>query len=405
MAGDAGAERLAELRRLAVLDAVDDRDLDEVVKLAAAVCQVPIAIVTVHTDTEQRHAAKVGTDISVLFRDQSFCRETMARGELLEVPDAAADPRFADLDVVVGEPNIRFYAGVPLVSASGLAIGTVCVLDTQPRELNGTQREALVALARHVAGEWEMRADSGLLRELAARAGEVERLKDEFLTLVSHELRTPLTAIRGYLELLNGLDDADPAAVRRMVEVIGRNAERLAALIDNLLTTAQLAGGVDLQRADVDVAVLVQRLGRQFRGIAAERGLSCEVHASGPILISADQRLLTQALDHLLFNALKATSPGGLVRLSAEVGSRVVIEVSDTGVGIDPAEQLRLFDAFYRTEAARIAETQGAGLGLAIVKAIIVAHHGDIEVVSSAGKGSTFRISLPALQDHPGARA
>lgn len=397
MFSDAGAERLAELRRLAVLDVVGDRELDEVVKLAAEVCGVPVAMVTVHTDTEQRHAAKVGTSIAALTREQSFCRETMARGDLVEVPDATADPRFADLEVVTGEPHIRFYAGVPLVSATGLPLGTVCVLDTEPRQLDDTMRAALTALARHVVGEWEMRAESELVRDLAARAGEVDRLKDEFLAMISHELRTPLTAIRGYLELLHGMDGQDPAAGRRMVEVIGRNADRLVALIDNLLLTAQLSSGLDMRLADMDVAALLERIGRQFQGIAAERGLRCQVETPGPIMVRGDEHRLTQAIDHLLFNALKVTPRGGVICLSAAVGSRVVIEVSDTGAGISADEQLRLFDAFYRTEASQTLQIPGAGTGLAIVKAIVAAHHGDVDVASSPGQGATFRISLPPL--------
>jgi signal transduction histidine kinase len=386
-----------------VLETVGDRDLDEVVKLAAAVCGVPVAMVTVHTDTEQRHAAKVGTDIATLSREQSFCRETVAQGRFVEVPDATVDPRFADLEVVTGEPRIRFYAGVPLVAASGLVVGTVCVLDTEPRRLDDTQRAALTALARHVAGEWELRAESALVRDLAARAGEGQRLKDEFLALINHELRTPLTAIRGYLELLRGHQDADPATVRRMAEVIGRNADRLADLVDNLLTTAEMTSGLDLQWADVDVAALLRRLGGQFGGIAAERGLECRVRVPepDPVLVRGDSRRLTQAIDHLLFNAMKATPRGGVIRLSVEVGSRVVVEVSDTGAGISPADQLCLFDNFSRTESARTAEAPGAGLGLAIVRAVIVAHHGDIEVISSAGEGATFRISLPPRAPQP----
>jgi signal transduction histidine kinase len=397
VSSDAGARRLAELRRLAVLDVVGDRELDEVVKLAAEVCGVPVAMVTVHTDTEQKHAAKIGTTIAALSREQSFCSETLARGELLEVPDATVDPRFADLDVVTGDPGIRFYAGVPLISATGLVLGTVCVLDTQPRELDDTMRAALTALARHVVGEWEMRAESALIWDLAARAGEVDRLQDEFLALISHELRTPLTAIRGYLELLHGTDDQDPAAGRRMVEVIARNADRLVALIDNLLLTAQVSSGLDMQWADIDVAELLERVGKQFHGVAAERGLRCQMDTTGPIMVRGDGHRLTQAIDHLLFNALKVTPRGGLIRMSVAVGSRVVIEISDTGAGISASEQLRLFDAFYRTESSRTLQVPGAGPGLAIVKAVVVAHRGDVEVASSPGQGATFRISLPPL--------
>jgi two-component system OmpR family sensor kinase len=152
-----------------------------------------------------------------------------------------------------------------------------------------------------------------------------------------------------------------------------------------------------MQWADIDVAELLERVGKQFHGVAAERGLQCQVDTTGPIMVRGDGHRLTQAIDHLLFNALKVTPRGGLIRMSVAVGSRVVIEISDTGAGISASEQLRLFDAFYRTESSRTLQVPGAGTGLAIVKAVVVAHRGDVEVASSPGQGATFRIGLPPL--------
>ncbi|WP_433874513.1 sensor histidine kinase [Sinomonas atrocyanea] len=218
-------------------------------------------------------------------------------------------------------------------------------------------------------------------------------VRDEFLNNVSHELRTPLTSVLGYVEMLQEAQGI-PAHARRGLEVVQRNAERLQRLVDDLLSAA--AGTPDHRPRPVDAAELV-RLAVATAAPLAEAGqLRLLDRTPGPVPAVLDPVRIAQALDNLLSNAVKYTPPGGEVAITASRdGDSVVIEVADTGIGMDPSETQSLFSKFYRTETARRTAIPGVGLGLSITKAIVEAHHGTITCTSTTGRGTVFVVHLP----------
>ncbi len=249
-------------------------------------------------------------------------------------------------------------------------------------------------------------------RDLAARTREVEEgagfLRD-LVASASHELRSPLTAIQGYLELV--LDpSADPLSPvqREHLEFIAGSSRRLLATIDELQRVDQIDRdqlGVTLAHTDVG-AILSTLMGRYAEAFVV-RGVTLEI-AVAPTLpaVVADPVRLEDALAHLLDNAAAFTPAGGAVRMSAgpvgaPVAGGVEIAVSDTGVGIDPAEQQRVFDRFYRGDYARRMALPGTGLGLFIARALIEAQGGELTVASSANAGATFTVSLPTPKEKP----
>lgn len=150
--------RLAVLRKYDVLDTPAEQAFDDAVKLASSICSTPIALVSLIDESRQWFKARVGMDVSETPRDQAFCAHAiLSPDQLLVVPDATQDERFADNPLVTGNPDIRFYAGAPLVSASGHAMGTLCVIDREPRELSPMERDALATLARTVVTQLELR--------------------------------------------------------------------------------------------------------------------------------------------------------------------------------------------------------------------------------------------------------
>jgi len=230
------------------------------------------------------------------------------------------------------------------------------------------------------------------------RLHELDQMKDELIALVSHELRTPLTSIVGYLELLTG-PEADPLTDEqvRFLSVISRSAERLLSLVSDLLLMAQVeSGGVHLDKDIVDLAAIAEECVAASRPVAGKRGIGLTVRAT-PAFVDGDRRWLWEMIDNLLSNALKFTPEGGGVdvRVASVVGG-VVLEVSDTGIGIPPEDRDKLFSRFFRTRAAVQRAVQGTGLGLSIVKAIVDAHGGRVAVESVVGTGSMFRVTLPA---------
>jgi PAS domain S-box-containing protein len=173
-------ERLAVLRDFAVLDTPAERDFDDLTELAAAICDVPVALVSLVDRDRQWFKSRVGLTATETPREVSFCAQAIAAGrDVMIVPDAPADPRFADNALVTGAPHIRFYAGVPLVSVEGAGLGTLCVIDTRPRELSPRQLQALRALARQVQAQLELRRRvAGVARQELAMA-EAQRAHGE----------------------------------------------------------------------------------------------------------------------------------------------------------------------------------------------------------------------------------
>ncbi len=234
------------------------------------------------------------------------------------------------------------------------------------------------------------------------RLRELDALKDEFIASVSHELRTPLTSIRGYLELLQTEESENLRPEQReFLAIVDRNGERLLGLVSDLLFVAQIdAGRLELALAETDLGKLVEQTVESGRPAAAEKGIRLNAEIEERSVVRGDRTRLAQLLDNLVSNALKFTPPGGLVRVQLRTsGTKAVLEVSDTGVGMPAKDQEGLFDRFYRTPGARRQGVPGTGLGLSIVKAIVDAHEGTIGVVSSEGTGTIFRIELPLARD------
>ncbi|HET8582426.1 MAG TPA: ATP-binding protein [Jatrophihabitans sp.] len=262
---------------------------------------------------------------------------------------------------------------------------------------DGTPIQAVVSVAPIQDGTDTLRGFVKIGSDVTERA-TAARLKDEFIALVSHELRTPLSSIIGYLEVLFD-EDAGPltSRQRKFLDVIDRNARRQLRLVSDLLFMSQAdAGRVRLSVVDVDVAGLAGGAVEAARPHADATGVALRLDTLGDTLLRGDPDRLGQIFDNLLTNAIKFTPDGGevCVRVAGEA-DEVLIEVSDTGIGVPVTEQDRLFTRFFRSAAASSRAIPGIGLGLTIVKAIVEAHRGTVSVTSVEGRGTTFHIALP----------
>ena len=227
----------------------------------------------------------------------------------------------------------------------------------------------------------------------------LERVRQDFVANISHEFRTPLTAIQGFAETLLGGALDDRANRRRFVEIIRNHATRLARLTEDLLELSRIeAGQLELEFRPVSVEYLVESCLETARLKAAQRDLIVEVSIpDGLPSIRGDANRLQEVLQNLLDNAVQYTPEKGRIDVQAsQVGGAVVLTVADTGIGIPQAEQGRIFERFYRVDAARSREAGGTGLGLSIARHIVDAHGGKLWVESAVGEGSRFHFSIPA---------
>jgi signal transduction histidine kinase len=269
-------------------------------------------------------------------------------------------------------------------------------------ERNRRLIQQAATLEQSLATAQEARSEAEAARramvEQNKRLRELDRLKDEFLSLVSHELRTPLTSIRGYLDLVldEEAGELNPEQ-RRFLQAVERNSGRLLRLVGDLLFVAQAdAGRLSLEQGKVDLFGLAAECVEGAMPAAAEKSIDLVLAATPVPALVGDRGRLAQVFDNLVSNALKFTPEGGTVEVSTKLnGDHVSIEVSDTGIGIPVADQPRLFERFFRSSVANDRAIPGTGLGLAIVKAIVEAHKGQIRIESNEGRGTTFHVDLP----------
>jgi two-component system, sensor histidine kinase len=403
-------ERLAALERYGILDTSPEDGFDELVRLAAAICGTPIALISLVDATRQWFKARLGMDASETPRTASFCAYAIHGSTVFVVPDATKDPRFANNALVVGEPRIRFYAGAPLATPDGYNLGTLCVIDSRPRFLSEEQCTALTAIARQViaqlelrrhiaertATEEKLRASEARLRLGVSERDEVDRLKKDFVSTVSHELRTPLTSIRGSLGLLASgvMGDLTPEA-RQLITVAERNSVRLITLINAILDFEKLeSGNAEMDLRSVPLQRVFDRSLESVSAFAEQERVRIDVERTGTVVM-ADETRLIQVLVNLLSNAVKYSHRGGVVTLRASpLDGQIEVQVIDRGRGIAPDKQEKIFERFHQVDSSDARTQSGTGLGLAICKAIIEQHGGTIGVESVEGEGSTFSFRI-----------
>jgi two-component system phosphate regulon sensor histidine kinase PhoR len=225
----------------------------------------------------------------------------------------------------------------------------------------------------------------------------LERVRQDFVANVSHEFKTPLTAIQGFAETLLGGALEDRQNSQRFLEIIREHAARLGRLTDDLLKLSQIeAGKLELEMRPIPMGELIDACAETTRMKAAGKNLSLKLDCPSDLpAVRGDSIRLREVLQNLLDNAVQYTPSGGTITVQAIAENQVAIAVTDTGIGIPQAEQERIFERFYRVDAARSREVGGTGLGLSIARHLVEAHGGLIEVKSEVERGSTFTVFLP----------
>jgi two-component system phosphate regulon sensor histidine kinase PhoR len=227
----------------------------------------------------------------------------------------------------------------------------------------------------------------------------LDQIRRDFVANVSHELRTPLSILRGYVEVLLDESEMSREEVRRILSIMERHSRRLALLINDLLSLAQLeSSNAKLELSVVRAEELLNNVVRDWKEKLSAKNLKVTVDLPPEgLTIRADGTRLEEVLHNLLDNAVKFSRENGQISLRVtRCGSNVVMSVADNGIGIGKEHLPRIFERFYRADKARSRELGGTGLGLAIVKHIAQLHGGRVEAESELGRGTTIRVILPA---------
>ena len=433
-------ERLASLQLYDILDSLPEKSFDEITLLAAHICGCPIATVSIIDENRQWYKSRVGIDVSETSRDIAFCAHTIRQDHLLVVPDTTLDERFSDNPVVMDGPKVRFYAGAPLINKDGYGLGTLCVVDVEPRQLAKEQVAALEALGRQVVLMLELRRTEREVKDLnnvleervvertaelysanLLLKGEIEerqKIQQQMLQIqkmeaigrlaggIAHDFNNILLVITGYSEML--LDE--PGIVsgdREAVQEIQKAGKRAAALTRQLLTFSRRQV---IEPKILDLNGTVQNItGMLLRLIGAD--IQFEIKKGEKLLaIRADESQIEQVIMNLVINACDAMPKGG--RLTLETSSLLldtplpfeggeippnrytILAVQDSGTGMSADVKAKIYEPFFTTKPIG----KGTGLGLATCFGIVQQSGGFIRCDSEVGRGTTFQVYLPTTQ-------
>lgn len=376
-----------------------------VLSTVLAVLLMAAALALLHEDLKRRHRAELALQESEA--KYRILMDQAADAILIVNSDAVAVDGNERAAEILGRSRSEI-PGLPLksfVRGSGPTVGPVLPM---LRYGHVTTGEFWVVRPDNTRLAVEIRAtmlEDGRVQVIArdiSERKEVERVKDEFVSVVSHELRTPLTSIRGALGLLAAgrLDDA-PEKRQRMLELAASNTDRLIRLINDILDIERInSGGVTFERAELPVQQLVSQAVEGIRPVADRASVDVRVDAED-LQIWADPDRMTQTLTNLLDNAIKFSPRDSTVDVTVRRDGRFALfEVRDHGRGI-PATMLQtVFDRFQQVDTSDSREKGGSGLGLAICKSIVEQHGGRIWVQSDVGSGSAFRFTIPVFAEH-----
>lgn len=397
--------RLTALDEYNILDTLAEQAYDQLTELASSVCGTPIALISLIDEKRQWFKSHHGLDAQETPRDIAFCAHAIHHNELFEVRDSRKDERFHDNPLVTGPTQVIFYAGAPLVTPSGLRLGTLCVIDHKPSFLTALQKKQLLIIAQQVVTQLELRKAGRIQHDLLAQSRSLEQSLlltksleaknkelEQFVYTVSHDLKSPLVTINGFTSMLaKELSAYTTEKQKHRFQRILENLTHMGDLLTNLLALSRVMKA-EINKAPIDVTTLIeqnwQRLMTGYKEVEVELLLTKPLHA-----IWANQTLLSQCIDNLLSNAIRYRSAEHDLTLkihTEELDASVSLFISDNGIGIAKSDQKRVFNVFEQINSG-----QGTGIGLSLVKAAIEKHNGSVSLVSELGQGSCFELRFP----------
>ncbi len=391
---DSEKKRIDALHAYSVLDTVSEEKFDDLTKLAADLCDAPIARINLVDSGRQWSKSIYGMseETREVPRDITVCQYTIQKNEVLEIKNLAEDPRFKNFSYVKKHPKLRYYLGAPLLSPEGYAIGALCVLDYKEREMPEKQKKQLQILAGEVMARLELRKQNLKLKELNEH-------KLKLMKMLSHDMRSPLNGIIGMSNMLGELIQGDEEA--EMIELLEQSAMQLNQMIDEILSYSLMESkGFTLNSKEVNLSEVSESMNRLYQPVAKSKNVDLKIilHAEDTVCIDKDK--FEQIYGNLLSNAIKFTKSGGQTWGEIELKEgKLRLKVEDSGVGMDESTASDLFQNGTSAPTGGTSGEKSTGLGLAIVKYFVDLHNGVIDVNSEKNKGTSFLITIPLTED------
>lgn len=381
-------ERLLKLHAYDILDTPSENTFDKIAILAAQIFNTPIAQVTF----VDQNRVFFKTNISPLKateidRKDSFCSVAILKEEVTLIKNMLDVPELINNPFVTMENGVRFYAGAPLKTTEGHQLGTLCVIDVQPREVTADQLKMLETLSSIVMDELELR--------LASR--KAIRIQNDMMNRIVHDLKNPNTTIALSAELIKR-KSTDSKTVLDFAERISQSANRVLSSLNNLLDISQVeSGNLELKLEEIKISDLLQLVKRNFDLLASNKKQTIIINYECNATALIDATRMQEAFENLLSNAIKYSESGTTIHInvsSNEMG--ITVEFKDQGQGLTATDMERLFMKFAKLSAIPTGKEHSNGLGLSIVKMLVELHQGKVWAFSEGkNKGTSFFIFIP----------
>jgi signal transduction histidine kinase len=387
--------RLAALNSYNILDTANEKDFDDLTILASAICQTPMAFISLIDDKRQWFKSRKGISESETPIDISFCVHTIASdNDIMIVEDANKDERFAENPLVIGDDKITFYAGVPLINEDGFALGSLCVVDQKQKQLTDEQTVALKIIAKQVVDKLELRKKAIELELVNKELIKSNLFIQKFATMAAHDIRNPMSSILLTAQSMKlRMQKLGDTKCEELVDININSTKRLMALLDDMLAYSKAPALLLTQRETINLSELLMT-------VTGMISVPVNFNIQFPVekyLLTVSAVALQQIFINLLTNAIRYNDKAqGHVNIRfSEDDKHYYFEIEDNGIGIAREYHEKIFNNNFTLNIADRYDKKGSGIGLSTVKEIIKSLQGKISVNSIIGQFTTFYISLP----------
>ena len=387
-------ERLKSLESYNLLDTLPEDDFEELTLLASEICQTPVALISLLDDKRQWFKSIIGHDVKETPKEQAFCAHTITNdSDIMIVPDARKDDRFSSNPLVTGDPNIVFYAGVPLINEEGFALGSLCVMDRVPKQLTKRQVKSLKVLGKQVLAQMELRRKLSVLQKTNQELLETNAFIQKFANTAAHDIKNPLSSILLTSQALRmRLSKGNDEKSCNLADITITSAKRLLVLVEEMLEYSSQPALLLTNQKCVQMNALL-------KGVISLIDVPFEVTINLPRTdhaITCSSIALEQIFLNLITNAVRYNdkAEGVINILFREEGDRYDFKIADNGMGIAEKNLEKIFQKEVTLNVTDRFSKKGTGVGLYTVKALVEKLHGEISVSSQVGTGTTFEFFI-----------
>lgn len=390
------SSRVRDLHALRILDTPEESSFNEIVQLAAHICDTPIAMVSFVDCDRQWFKAKTGVTASQTPRDISFCGHGIVdHSDFFEECDAKEDLRFKDNPLVLGDPHVRFYAGVKLISKNGYPLGMLCVNDTKPGKLSERQIEVMKVLANHVTDLLDFKITKIASDEKSQKIKSQNEVLKKMISIIAHDIREPIGSLKHFFEL-NEMNLIDPETKKVLFNMSVTQIDNTLDLLNNLVDWGKIQmTGMPVSNHKIKVRELVSEEIMALRLTASFKKNTLKNLVSDSLMLSMDADMLRFIIRNLVTNAIKFTCEGDIVVYSDSCDGFHQIIVNDSGNGISQGSIEKILSENILISTHGTDNEKGSGLGLKLIRDFVEKTGGKTDIRSELGKGTSIILYFP----------